>query len=165
MQRDEKELDTQFTPNVHFWTPDSQIMAKALFVTDVFTLQKQEFKIFERNRKKKWRQLDKIKRNAIYWNSYSLLSRDLLHIQYRRKKRDWHNKSQNLFYHLMQIYMINKTHYTKMHNLNCLKEQGTKTKGLIQLCILPKTSQVQKILHWIISFTFTLPVSTLNSVL
>ena len=30
MQRDEKELDTQFTPNVYFWTPNSEILAKAL---------------------------------------------------------------------------------------------------------------------------------------
>ena len=31
MQWDEKELDTQFTPNVYFWTPNSEILAKALF--------------------------------------------------------------------------------------------------------------------------------------
>ena len=30
MQWDEKELDTQFTPNVQFWTPNSEILAKAL---------------------------------------------------------------------------------------------------------------------------------------
>ena len=30
MQWDEKELDTQFTPNVYFWTPNSEILAKAL---------------------------------------------------------------------------------------------------------------------------------------
>ena len=32
MQWDEKELDTQFTPNVYFWTPNSDILAKALGV-------------------------------------------------------------------------------------------------------------------------------------
>ena len=26
----EKKLDTQFTPNVYFWTPNSEILAKAL---------------------------------------------------------------------------------------------------------------------------------------
>ena len=30
MQWDEKELDTQFTPNVYIWTPNSEILAKAL---------------------------------------------------------------------------------------------------------------------------------------
>ena len=30
MQWDEKELDTQFTPNLCFWTPNSEILAKAL---------------------------------------------------------------------------------------------------------------------------------------
>ena len=30
MQWDEKELDTQFTPNVYFWTLNSGILAKAL---------------------------------------------------------------------------------------------------------------------------------------
>ena len=30
MQWDEKELDTQFTPNVYFWTPNSEILAKTL---------------------------------------------------------------------------------------------------------------------------------------
>ena len=30
MQWDEKELDTHFTPNVYFWTPTSEILAKAL---------------------------------------------------------------------------------------------------------------------------------------
>ena len=30
MQWDEKELDTLFTPNVYFWTPNSEILAKAL---------------------------------------------------------------------------------------------------------------------------------------
>ena len=30
MQWDEKELDTQFTPNVYFWTPNSKILAKAV---------------------------------------------------------------------------------------------------------------------------------------
>ena len=30
MQWDDKELDTQFTPNVYFWTPNSQILAKSL---------------------------------------------------------------------------------------------------------------------------------------
>ena len=30
MQWDEKELDTQFTLNVYFWTPNSEILAKAL---------------------------------------------------------------------------------------------------------------------------------------
>ena len=30
MQWDEKELDTQFNPNVYFWTPNSEILAKAL---------------------------------------------------------------------------------------------------------------------------------------
>ena len=30
MQWDEKKLDTQFTPNVYFWTPNSEILAKAL---------------------------------------------------------------------------------------------------------------------------------------
>ena len=124
----------------------------------------------------------------------------------------------------MQIYMINNTDYTKMHNLNRPKEQGTKTRVLIigvrdefrsgglkslaqiffhclhenevvlpeyclnlclkmaiwkilggleppsapaplspmgctpmvliQLCILPKT-QVQKILHWIITVSLS----------
>ena len=29
MQWDEKALDTQFTPNVYFWTPSSEILAKA----------------------------------------------------------------------------------------------------------------------------------------
>ena len=32
LQRDEKELDTQFTPNVYFWTPNSEILAKTLMV-------------------------------------------------------------------------------------------------------------------------------------
>ena len=27
MQWDEKELDTQFTPNVYFWTPNSEILS------------------------------------------------------------------------------------------------------------------------------------------
>ena len=30
MQRDVKEMDTQFTSNVYFWTPNSEILAKAL---------------------------------------------------------------------------------------------------------------------------------------
>ena len=30
MYWDEKELDTQFTPNVYFWIPNSEILAKAL---------------------------------------------------------------------------------------------------------------------------------------
>ena len=30
MQWDEKELDTQFIANVYFWTPNSEILAKAL---------------------------------------------------------------------------------------------------------------------------------------
>ena len=30
MQWDEKELDTQFIPNVYCWTPNSEIVAKAL---------------------------------------------------------------------------------------------------------------------------------------
>ena len=30
MQWDEKELDTQFTPNVHIWTPNSEILDKAM---------------------------------------------------------------------------------------------------------------------------------------
>ena len=30
MQWDEKELNTQFTPNVYFWTSNSEILAKAL---------------------------------------------------------------------------------------------------------------------------------------
>ena len=30
MQWDDKALYTQFTPNVYFWTPDSEILAKAL---------------------------------------------------------------------------------------------------------------------------------------
>ena len=30
MQWDEKELDMQFTPNVYFWTPNPEILAKAL---------------------------------------------------------------------------------------------------------------------------------------
>ena len=30
MQWDEKDLDTQFTPSVYFWTPNSEILAKAL---------------------------------------------------------------------------------------------------------------------------------------
>ena len=30
MQCDEKELDTQFTPNLYFWTPNSEILAKDL---------------------------------------------------------------------------------------------------------------------------------------
>ena len=30
MQWDEKELDTQFTTNVYVWTPNSEILAKAL---------------------------------------------------------------------------------------------------------------------------------------
>ena len=29
MQWDETELDTQFTPNVYIWTPNSEILAKA----------------------------------------------------------------------------------------------------------------------------------------
>ena len=32
MQWNEKELDTQFTPNVYFWTPNSEILAKALIL-------------------------------------------------------------------------------------------------------------------------------------
>ena len=32
MQWDEKELDTQITPNMYFWTPNSEILAKALAV-------------------------------------------------------------------------------------------------------------------------------------
>ena len=31
MQWGEKELDTQFTPNVYFWTPNSVILAKAVW--------------------------------------------------------------------------------------------------------------------------------------
>ena len=27
---EEKKLDTQFTPNVYFWTPNPEILAKAL---------------------------------------------------------------------------------------------------------------------------------------
>ena len=34
MQWDEKELDTQLTPNVYFWTPNSKILAKALIVIE-----------------------------------------------------------------------------------------------------------------------------------
>ena len=30
MQWDKKELDTQFTTNVYFWIPNSEILAKAL---------------------------------------------------------------------------------------------------------------------------------------
>ena len=30
VQWDEKELDAQFTANVYFWTPNSEILAKAL---------------------------------------------------------------------------------------------------------------------------------------
>ena len=37
MQWDEKELDTQFTPNVYFWTPNSEILAKALQWTLIIT--------------------------------------------------------------------------------------------------------------------------------
>ena len=33
MQWDEKEFDTQFSPNVYFWTPNSEILAKALIQT------------------------------------------------------------------------------------------------------------------------------------
>ena len=33
MQWDEKELDTQFTLNVYFWTPNSEILAKALNIS------------------------------------------------------------------------------------------------------------------------------------
>ena len=29
MQWNEKELDAQFIPNVHFWTPNSEILPKA----------------------------------------------------------------------------------------------------------------------------------------
>ena len=36
MNRDEKKLDTQFTPNVYFWTPNSKILAKALFLFRFF---------------------------------------------------------------------------------------------------------------------------------
>ena len=31
MQWDEKKLDTQYTPNVYIWTPNSEFLAKALF--------------------------------------------------------------------------------------------------------------------------------------
>ena len=33
MQWDEKELDTQFAPNVYFWTPNSEILANALLLS------------------------------------------------------------------------------------------------------------------------------------
>ena len=33
-QWEEKELDTQFTPKVYFWTPNSEILAEALTVTE-----------------------------------------------------------------------------------------------------------------------------------
>ena len=36
MHWDEKELDTQFTPNVYFWTPSTEILAKALHLIDYF---------------------------------------------------------------------------------------------------------------------------------
>ena len=36
MQWDEKELDTQFTPNVYFWTPNSEILAQALINVNNF---------------------------------------------------------------------------------------------------------------------------------
>ena len=32
LQWDEKELDPQITPNVYFWTPNSEILAKTLVV-------------------------------------------------------------------------------------------------------------------------------------
>ena len=35
MQWEEKELDTHFTPRVYFWTPNSEILAKALLWTEV----------------------------------------------------------------------------------------------------------------------------------
>ena len=38
MQWDEKELDTQFTPNVYFWTPNSEILAKAVVLIIFFTI-------------------------------------------------------------------------------------------------------------------------------
>ena len=38
MQWDEKELDTHFAPNMYFWTPNSEILAKALIHTGTCTL-------------------------------------------------------------------------------------------------------------------------------
>ena len=39
MQWDEKELDTQFTPNVYCWTPNSEILAiKALLLSSYFCM-------------------------------------------------------------------------------------------------------------------------------
>ena len=38
MQWDKKELDTQFTTNVYFWTPNSEILAKALELEHCFSL-------------------------------------------------------------------------------------------------------------------------------
>ena len=40
IQWDEKELGTHFTPNMYFWTPNSEILAKAL---DTERMQKQMF--------------------------------------------------------------------------------------------------------------------------
>ena len=38
MQWDEEDLDTQFIPNVYFWTPNSEILAKALLLCDGVTI-------------------------------------------------------------------------------------------------------------------------------
>ena len=38
MQWNEKELDTQFSPNVYFWTPNSKILAKALDIDTYYRL-------------------------------------------------------------------------------------------------------------------------------
>ena len=37
MQWDEKELDTQFIPNVYFWIPNSEILTKALSWIYIYT--------------------------------------------------------------------------------------------------------------------------------
>ena len=44
MQWDEKELDTQFTPNVYIWTSNSEILAKALHFVPLNELEKGHIK-------------------------------------------------------------------------------------------------------------------------
>ena len=52
MQWDEKELDTQFTPNEYFWTPNSEILAKALPPGDNTVEEKKNtFNMFHKQKK------------------------------------------------------------------------------------------------------------------
>ena len=46
MQWDEKELDSQLTPSVYFWTPNFEILAKALVKSRVNPLCSIDMKAF-----------------------------------------------------------------------------------------------------------------------